>query len=338
MAKPVKIGIIGLGWPGREHLKGYKTFPEAQVVALCDMNQELLAQQAKEHGVAQTFTSHVEMLKKAELDAVSVCLPNFLHAPIALDALKAGKHVICEKPPAMNAKEAEAMAAAAKKGGKVLMYALCMRFMGVSKTVRAYVDAGEFGDVYFGRAVYHRRRGIPIGAKGWFVDKSRAGGGSLIDIGVHALDCVWWLMGSPKPVSVSGSAYSKFAHTVPKGIKYDVDDSAFALIKFDNDATLILEASWALNQRGGGIKQIAGTKGGAEFDPLVIFTERNGMQVDITPKPPQNNPFADQVRHFVDCVQNNKEPIASARQGILLMKMLDAVYESSRTGKEVRIR
>ena len=338
MARTVKIGVIGMGWPGREHLKGYQTFPEAEVVALCDLNTELAEQQAKEHDVPHVYADYKKMLRECEVEAVSVCLPNFLHCPVTLDVLRAGKHVICEKPPAMNAREAQRMANEAEKQKKVLMYALVQRFGAPAVVVKDFIDSGELGEIYFGKAGYVRRRGIPIGAGGWFVDKSRAGGGALIDIGVHALDRAWWLMGNPKPVSVAGSAYSMFGHTVPKGVKYDVDDSAFGLIKFENGATLILEATWALNVRGGSFAQIAGTKGGADLEPLTIFVERKGMTLDVTPTPPQVNAFAGEVEHFVRCILEGKEPGPSAEQGVMLMKMLDGIYRSGETGKEVRIK
>ena len=338
MAKKLKVGIIGLGWPGREHLKGYKQCGNVQVVALCDMNAELAQGQADEHGIEAVYGDHKKMLKGAGVDAVSVCLPNFLHAPISLDALRAGKHVICEKPPALNAAEARRMAAAARAGGLTLQYALSQRFVGANKLARDYVQKGELGEIYFGRAVYHRRRGIPLGTQSWFVNKKLSGGGALIDIGVHALDAVWWLMGTPKPVSVSGNAYQKFKHMVSKGTKFDVDDSAFGLIKFDNGATLILECSWALNMPGRNVLQIAGTKGGAELNPLKIYVERDGIQVDMTPEVPGVDLFADQMGHFVDCILKNKTPLMSAEQGVQLMQMLEGIYKSSASGREVRIK
>ena len=338
MAKKLKVGIIGLGWPGREHLKGYKQCGNVQVVALCDMNAELAQEQADEHGIEAVYGDHKKMLKEAGVDAVSVCLPNFLHAPISLDALRAGKHVICEKPPALNVAEARRMAAAAKAGGLILQYALSQRFVAANKLAKDYVQKGELGEIYFGRAVYHRRRGIPLGTQSWFVNKKLSGGGALIDIGVHALDAVWWLMGTPKPVSVSGNAYQKFKHVVAKGTKFDVDDSAFGLIKFDNGATLILECSWALNMPARNVLQIAGTKGGAELNPLKIYVERDGIQVDMTPEVPGVDLFADQMGHFVDCILKNKTPLMSAEQGVQLMQMLEAIYKSSASGREVRIK
>ncbi len=338
MAKRIRVGVIGLGWAGREHSKGYKACPDADLVAVCDMNTDLANQTANDLGVPEVYSDPKEMFKKAGLDAVSVCLPNYLHAPMTLAALAAGKHVLCEKPPALNDREARKMADAAKKAKRILMYALVRRFQAPTKLVKDYIEKGEFGEIYYARAVYHRRRGIPIGAKGWFVDKSRSGGGALIDIGVHALDCAWWLMGCPKPVSVSGMAYQKFRHLAPKRVKFDCDDSAFALIKFENAATLILECSWALNQRGGSIIQVAGTKGGAEFDPLAIFVERDGVQLDVTPAVKGGNPFEGETAHFIECVRDGKEPLATAEQGAQLMAMMCAVYKSTETGKEVRLK
>ena len=338
MASTVKVGIIGLGWPGREHLKGYKQNSRVRVVALCDMNAEIAQQQAEEHSIAEIYADHRKMLKQADIDAVSVCLPNFLHAPVGLDALRAGKHVICEKPPALDARQARKMAETAKAGGLTLMYALCQRFGGAAQLAKDYIEKGDLGEIYYGRAVYHRRRGIPMGTRSWFVDKKRSGGGALIDIGVHALDCAWWLMGTPKPVSVSGSAYQKFQHIVPKGTNFDVDDSAFGLIKFDNEATLILECSWALNLPGGSAIQVAGTKGGAQLSPMTLFLERDGIQLDVTPQVPQTDAFAGQTGHFVECIQQGKTPLMSAEQGVQLMQMLDGIYKSAATGKEVKIR
>ena len=207
-----------------------------------------------------------------------------------------------------------------------------------AQLAKDFIDKGDLGEIYCGRAVYHRRRGIPTGTNSWFVDKKRSGGGALIDIGVHALDCAWWLMGTPKPVSVSGSAYQKFHHLVPEGTNFDVDDSAFGLIKFDNEATLILECSWALNLPGGSAIQVAGTKGGAELSPMTLFLESDGIQLDVTPQVPQTDAFAGQTGHFVECIQQRKTPVMSAEQGVQLMQMLDGIYKSSATGKEVRIR
>lgn len=336
-SKKVRAAIIGLGWPGLQHLKGYVEDPRSEVVAVCDLDEAQVAKVAAEHKVPKRFTDHREMLEDPEIDAVSVCLPNFLHAPISIDALKAGKHVLCEKPPARSAEEAVAMAAAASENGKTLMYALVQRFGGTAQRLKELVTAGELGDVYFGKAGYVRRRGIPIGKEGWFVDKARAGGGALIDIGVHALDCVWWLMGSPRPVEVMGMAYSHFKHLVPDDITYDVDDATFAQIRFENGATIVLETTWALNLPGDNYIKIAGTQAGATLNPFTLYTEEKGEPVDKPVEAPSIDGFREEVKHFVGCVIENQTPISSAAQGVMLMQMLDGIYESAEKGHSVTL-
>ena len=344
--KQIRAAVIGLGWPGKEHLKGYKACADVEVAAVCDWDAALLGTVAAEFGVTRTYTDYKEMLAKERLDAVSVCVPNYEHAELAIDGVKAGANVLCEKPPAMTVAEARAMAAAAQKAKRVLMYALVMRFFPETRFIKDMVTAGELGDIYLAKAGYTRRRGIPLGKDGWFVDKARAGGGAMIDIGVHALDCVWYLMGTPAPVSVTGSAYRKFGHTVPAGTKYDVDDAALALITFANGATLYLEASWAWNLPGGATKMLAGTKGGAQLDPLKVYTEKNGVVVDTAlgdASIPAGyggapaNPFVAEVQHFVDVIRGRTQLLATPEQGVQLMQMLTGVYQSSESGREVRL-
>lgn len=333
----VRAAVIGLGWPGMQHLKGYIADVRAEVVAVCDLDEAHARQVAAEYKIPNVYTNHLEMLENRDIDAVSVCLPNFLHAPMTIDALNAGKHVLCEKPPACSAAEAQAMADAAAQNGRTLMYALVQRFGGNTQRLKQRIDAGELGDVYFGKAGYVRRRGIPIGKEGWFVDKARAGGGALIDIGVHALDCVWWLMGSPKPAEIMGAAYSHFGHLVPDNVTYDVDDATFAQIHFQNGATIVLETTWALNLPGDNYIKVAGTKAGASLSPFTLYTEENGKEVDKPLDAPAINSFDEEVKHFVECLVAGKVPISSAEQGVILMQMLDGIYASAAKGSSVQI-
>ena len=333
----VRAAVVGLGWPGIQHLKGYVADPRSEVVAVCDLDKEHAEEVAAEYKIPRIYTDHLEMLENDDVNAVSVCLPNFLHAPISIDALNAGKHVLCEKPPARSTAEAKAMADAAHENGKTLMYALVQRFGGNAQRLKQLILEGELGEVYLGKAAYVRRRGIPIGKEGWFVDKARAGGGALIDIGVHALDCIWWLMNSPRPVEVMGATYSHFKHLVPDNIKYDVDDATFAQIYFENGATIILETTWALNLPGDSYIKVAGTKAGASLDPFTLYTEEDGKELDKPLEAPSINSFDEEVKHFVGCIVDGKEPISSAEQGIMLMQMLDGIYESAQKGRSVRI-
>ena len=337
MATKTRAAIVGLGWAGREHLQSYLEHPDAEVVAVCDMDADRCAKAVADFGPFDVEHDYKRLMKRDDVDVVSIGLPNFLHCPVAVAALNAGKHVMCEKPPALNATEAKKMAAAAKRSKRFIMFAMVQRFRAESRYVRDMVDRGDMGEVYFGRTAYVRRSGTPVGAGGWFVDKKRSGGGALIDIGVHCLDRAWFMMGCPKPASVSGAAYLKFAHRVPKGVPMDVDDATFALIKFATGATLIVQATWALNQPNEHGTWIAGTRAGIKLDPLTVFAEQNGTLVDIQPQVPEAKAFRAEVAHFVDSVRARKQPQPGAQQGVQLMQMLDAIYKSSRTGKEVRI-
>ena len=333
----IRAAVIGLGWPGIQHLKGYIADPRSEVVAVCDLDKGHAKKVASEYKISRVYTDHLKMLENSDIDAVSVCLPNFLHAPISIDALKAGKHVLCEKPPARSAQEAKAMSDTASENGKTLMYALVQRFDGSTQRLKRLVRRGELGEIYFGKAGYVRRRGVPVGKEGWFVDKERSGGGALIDIGVHALDCVWWLMNSPRPVEVMGTSYSHFGHLVPNDIKYDVDDATFAQIRFENGATIILETTWALNLPGDNYIKVSGTKAGATLNPFTLYTEKDGKELDKPLDAPSINSFDEEVKHFVECIIDGKEPISSAEQGIMLMQMLDGIYESAQKGRSVPI-
>ena len=344
--KKVRAGIVGLGIGGL-HLQGYLECPDAEVLAICDLNEERAKKVAEEHNIPYVFSSYEEMLKVDEINAVSVCTPNFLHAPIAIASFEAGKNVICEKPLAINPADGEAMVAAAKKSGKIFMVAFNNRFREDTKLLKSYVESGKMGDIYYAKTGWLRRKGAP-GMGGWFTTKSMSGGGALIDIGVHVLDLALWLMGNPKPVSVFGSAYMKFGHRgigsaswkgteAPKGT-FDVDDLACALVKMDNGATLFVEASWVSHIKEDVIyTQLMGTERGAELAPLTIYTDVEGISADIKPYPESNSGHIDEIKHFVDCVANGKQPISTGEQGLHITKILDGIYRSSQTGGEIKL-
>lgn len=353
VSKKVKIGIIGTGNISHAHMVGYTALDNVEVYAACDLNEERVKAFAEKYGVKHTFTDYNEMLKLEGLDAVSVCTWNNAHAPATIAALKAGKHVLCEKPMAMNAQQAEEMLQASKESGKLLMVGFVRRFGNDTKIFKDFIDNGRMGDIYFAKASYLRRCGNP---GGWFSDIKRSGGGSLIDLGVHVIDLVRYLMGKPKAVSVTGATYSNIgprAHI--KGLERykasdysdysDVEDMALAMIKFDNGAVLSVETSFSLNLKDDtGNIEIFGTKAGAKMEPnLELYSEMDDYLVDITPRVTRdtdwfNAIFKNEIAHFVDCVANGTECLSPAEDGLELMKILDAVYESSRTGREVVIR
>jgi predicted dehydrogenase len=275
----LKVGVIGLGM-GRWHLQNYAKCPEAEIIALCDVDKERLKSAQEEYGVKHVFINYEEMLNLKGLQAVTLALPNRLHAPVTIAALSAGKHVLCEKPMAMNAKEAEEMVRTAKKAKKQLMIHFNQRFTQDALFLKRYIDAGHLGEIYYAKTGWTRRRGVP-GMGSWFTRKAEAGGGGLIDLGVHMLDFALYMMGYPKSVSVIGRTYAKFGPAMGEreGKVFDVDDLAAALITFENGATLFLEASWATNIEQETIStELCGTQGGASRrnGQLKIFQEACG--------------------------------------------------------------
>jgi predicted dehydrogenase len=345
--KKLRVGVIGLGM-GQGHVKNYQLHPQAEVVALADLNETLLKEIGDKYSVPGRYTDALKMLAKEKLDVVSVVTPNKFHKPLTLAALKAGCHVLCEKPMAMNAKEAREMLAASRKARKRLMINFSYRFTEQAWALKQEVDTGVMGEIYFGRTVWHRRRGMPKFG-GWFGQKALSGGGPLIDLGVHRLDLALWLMGYPKPDWVMGSTYDHIAAPLAKAQKkaYDVEDLASGYIRFKNGATLIVEASWASNTKENETMEttLCGTKAGLvqkniggkyEFE-AELYEERNGAQFDTKLHPPM--PAAKPAMyHFIDCIVNNTPHTATAEEGVIVMELLDAIYASAASGKPVKIK
>lgn len=321
-------------------------------MAVADVMGDAAGRLAEMLEAVHVFTDYRELLALKELDAVLITLPNYLHAQTAIDAMEAGKHVLCEKPMAVNGKDAERMVKTQQQTRKILMVALNNRFRRDVQYLRAYAQAGELGEIYNAKCGWMRRAGIP-GWGGWFTTMEHSGGGPLIDIGVHMLDLALYIMGNPKPVSVVGSTYTKFGDTAerksrvwsvanPDG-RFDVEDLATAFIRLDNGATLTLDVSWAANiEKDSVFVNLMGTKGGAALDNskgVTLFSEKFGVQQDLHSNLTFNDDEArlEMWRHFLDCIKTGEEPISSPVQGMFLNKILDAIYESSRTGREVLI-
>ena len=354
MEKKLRIGIIGCGNISHCHLQGYQALSDrCELVACCDLDEAKAKKYAETNGFAHYYKDYNEMVQKEQLDAVSVCTWNAAHAGASIAALNAGINVLCEKPMAMNATEAKAMKEAAEKNGKLLMIGFVRRFGNDADILKKFIDAGSMGDLYFAKATYLRRNGCP---GGWFGDKEYSGGGPLIDLGVHVIDLCRYLAGGPKPVSVFGVTYNNLGDNRAGGtkdwvsknglginFKYTVEDFATALIRFDNGMTLNVEASFNLNiKHDTGNIELFGTKAGARIDPQIeFFTDMNNMFVDVKPAGNTaldfNGLFNREIKHFVDCVQNGDECRAPAVDGVMLMKILDAIYESARTGHEALI-
>ncbi len=354
--KKIKMAVIGCGGIANGvHFPAYQKLDTVELVAVCDIKVEKAKAAAEKFGVPAFYEDYNEVLEIEGLDAIDICTPNYLHSQIAVKALKKGINVFCEKPDAVSVAEAKKMKAAAEASGKVLMVMRNNRYMACSRFLKQYIEDGKMGDIYAARCGWQRRRGIP-GKGGWFTTKEQSGGGPLIDLGVHMIDLTMWLMGNPKPVAVSGCTYTKFADTdVSDSVHsafgekaangtFDVEDLAMGFIRFDNGACLQIEFSWASNiERENRFFELRGSKSGATWrdveNKLKIFSEDYGKTVDYLPNLTANPlpDHASNIAHFVDVLINGAEPQFVPEQGLNMVKILEAIYKSAKTGKEVQL-
>ena len=351
--KKLRMGIVGCGGIfNASHRPAYLRMENVEVVALCDIIPERAERFLKEFPGAKVYADYNEMIRNEEVDAVDICTPNYLHPIIACAAMNAGKHVISEKPDSPTVEGVLEMQETAQKTGKVLMVIRNNRFVPASSFARNYIQDGEAGEIYTAHCGWKRRRGIP-GKGGWFTTKEKSGGGPLIDLGVHMIDLALWLMGNPKPVAVTGCTYSKFAgsnlsdsenskfgDSDSSGV-YDVEDLAMGFVRMDNGACLTIEFSWASNVgKEYRFVELYGTKSGLrwEDEQLTLFEERGGVLMDSMPKfAPAFQAHEMNLRHFADVILNGAEPIFVPQQGVDVVKLICALYESAATGKEVRL-
>ena len=355
--RTLRVGIIGTGGIAAAHIAGYQKTEGVELFAACDVVKERAEAARDKYGFKHVFTSYEELLKQPELDVVSICTPPFAHKEPTIAALEAGKHVLCEKPMALDGDEAQAMVDAYKrvkrKHGNLFSIGFNARWGASAQTLKRIVESGELGDVYYGRAVSHRRRGVP----GWgvFTNKKLNGGGPMIDIGVHALDMALWLLGHPKPVSVYGVTFRKFGNR--KGVynpwgawdpkKFDVEDAAFAMIRFGNGAALQLECSWALNIEKSYSQQIlCGTEAGAQMNPFMVFGEKHGALTDtVVPQGVTEGQSSGrgesthtlEVQGFVRAIREGTEPLVLPEQALMVSRIVDAVYASDESGEAIRL-
>ncbi|MBN1917017.1 MAG: Gfo/Idh/MocA family oxidoreductase [Verrucomicrobia bacterium] len=355
MEEKVRVAVIGAGM-GTSHIRGFlKRTDKISVVAAADLEEERtakIARMCRDAGAPapKLFTDYRKMLELDEIEIVVIATPNHLHAPMAVACLEAGKHIIIEKPPSNTLAGAQQILDAVRKTGGRCMIGVNNRFRTEIGRLKAIIERGDFGDVYFAKTGWMRRHGIPIGSgSGWFVDKERAGGGPLIDIGVHVLDLTWWLMGCPKPVAVTGATYDPFIREI-KEAKASVEDFAAGFIRFANGASIFVEVSWAGHtDRERGYSTLFGTGAGVDIDLMPmdggrvfsIHTTRDGDWLDVTM--PQYDQvdwqpvLADQLLYFAECVRGGKPNMANIDEGLDVMRMLSGLYESAEKGKEVRL-
>ena len=360
MAK-LRAGVIGLGM-GNNHFNGYLSHPDVEVVAIADRREdrrERAKATCEEHNI-KIYHEGIDLIRNEKLDILSVAVPNNQHKELAIAGLEAGANVLCEKPMAMNTAEAIEMLNTAKKCGKKLGINFSYRFTPQSRAMKQVVDSGAMGEIYFGETTWLRRDGIPGLAKAnfntsstggmgsWFFDKAQSGGGPLIDLGVHRLDLALWLMGYPEPAWVMGSTYAKIGpeRAEKQGLVYSVEDLACAMIKFKNGASLQLKVSWASNIQAAEEQatRLVGTKCGLlqknvnegyNYE-VEFFKTEDGIPLDSKLHEPA--PVAQSSYHlFVEAVRDNTDFLVNPEEGVTVMRLLDAIYESAATGKPVEM-
>lgn len=354
MSKKIRVGIIGCGGIANgKHLPSLSKLEQVEIAAFCDIISERAIKSAEKYGTgnAKVYENYKELLKDPSIDVVHVCTPNVSHAEISIAAMEADKHVMCEKPMAKTSEEAREMVDAAKRTGKKLTIGYNNRFRKDSQYLKKLCDRGDLGEIYFAKAHAIRRRAVPTW--GVFLDEEKQGGGPLIDIGTHALDLTLWMMNNYKPKAVLGSTYYKLGKNKEAANawgpwdpeKFTVEDSAFGFITMENGATITLESSWALNtlDEDEAKCSLSGTIAGADMkDGLRINGENFGTLYEnhinlntggVAFYDGKKESDSDlEARLWIECIQNNTDPVVKPGEAFVVTQILEALYESARTG------
>ena len=353
----IKIGILGAGSIGEVHaIAAAKA--GLSVTWIADLALEKAQKLAADCKFCQATDKPQDVFASSDVDAVVICVPNRWHKDLAIEAMRAGKDVLLEKPMGLNATQSEAINAASAETGQLLQVGMSNRFSAVGVAAKQIVDSGDLGQIYHAKAHFLRRRGVP-GLGGWFTNKQLSGGGPLIDLGVHVIDMASWLMGFPQCERVSGKVYAHFGKRM-KDYVYedmwagpprwdgvcDVEDSAHAMLHFGNGASLDLQVSWAMNMPTPNMANseavvLLGDRGGLSFKlggtHVDVATEKYGHNVDTRLLLPTTEHFTEQARAFRRCVESREPPLATGEQGHAVQSIIDAIYESSSTNREVSL-
>ena len=354
--EPLRAGVVGLGWAGEQHLKSYVGLPGVEAVALAGLEEDRLAALGESYGVPDLYGDYEGLVGRDDLDIVSVCTPNHLHAPIAVAALESGKHVLCEKPLARTGEEAESIVRAAREASRVVHVAFTQRERGDVQALKRHVLEGNLGKVYHVKASWLRRDGIP-GMGSWFTSKEMAGGGPLIDLGVHMLDMALYLLGEPEVESVSCATYAELGpqgrggrgdtDKTIVGDAYEVEDLACAFIRLSGGATLNLEAGWAAYRESSddfGVT-LYGTDGGAEMkvknyvteDTVRIYTDVAGVPAVVYPEIEAREGHRSVVSRFVETIRGGDWKGHDGEEGLRRARVIGACYASALEGREIRL-
>ena len=340
--RKLKIGLLGTGIIIRNfHILTLINNPLAELVAVGNLHQDSLRKIADDFKIPKTYTDFAEMAADPDIDAVVNALPNYLHAPVTIQMLKAGKHVLCEKPMALSVKECEDMIDTAKKTGYKLMIAHMWRFDREIIWLRNVIMSGKLGKIFKAKShevLIYDIFGEDPSTKSWFVNKSLAGGGAMTDMGIHSFDTLRFVLGDIRPTKVFAKIGTYF-----KDI--EVEDTATLMLEFEGGIISLIEAGWynLYADEKQGYTQIFGTKGYARAVPSELQIEIEGEWSFVKPQIPQRNQqedlsaFQAQMDHFLNCIIKNKEPSPNGNDGLWAMKILEAAYHSDKIGDSVNI-
>jgi len=344
---PVRVAVIGTGGIAGAHLDAYSKVPDAEVVAVCDIIPERAESAAKKWNVPKWFTDYRKVLQLPEVEAVDICTPHAVHAPIAVAALKAGKHVLVEKPMASNLRDAVKMLKAAKEMGKVLFCGIKSRWSPNIQQIKRFIDSGALGDIYFVEVVSTRRRGIP----GWgstFIRKETAGGGVVLDLGVYLVDTLLYFLNFAKPLTCSaivGGFIGKQPEAVVQGgwwwnpEEFEVEDFGAAFLRFENGTAAVIKVCWAAHIDSLGTSFLLGTKGGLKLTnpPEWFFDHQGYMAQTNLPQASTDGGFVQEVQFFVDAIRNGAPLPVKPEEAVMVQAVLEAIYRSAELKREVPV-
>ena len=334
--KKIRVAVIGAGAVAQiNHIPAYSRLETADVVAVCDIDVEKAKRVAARFGIPVVTADHEELFKRDDIDAVDVCVPNHLHAPMTIAALNAGKHVLCEKPFSRSPQEAQRMVAAAEKNGCCLMAAFNNRFRNDAQLLKTFVDKKEIGRIFYAKTGWLIKH-ASWDAESGTAPKRFAGGGVLIVVGVQMLDLALWLMGMPEVETVSAS-------TARRPDIDEVESNASAFIRLEGGATLTLEVGWSLlMEKDFAYINLFGEHGAALLNPFRLHKEMHGSLVNVTPATESirnvyKQSYETEIAHFIDCVRTGRKPAAPGSEAVAVLKVLEAIYKSAETGREVKL-
>lgn len=345
MGKILNLGIIGVGVVGRSHLQALANQKNARVIAVSDISEEALKIASERFKIEKCFRDYHDLLALKNLDAVIISTPPFNHAEITCDAAEADKHVLCEKPMAMNSKEAAKMVEACEKAGvKLGICSARARVTPQAEMAKKYISSGKLGKIYYARFTRIRRRGRPgidiLKESKWFLDSSKSGGGALIDIGCYDIDLALYLLEGSQPTSVSAAVYRGVGKKLKLKAKYDVEEHSSVFVRFEGGLTASFETAWAANMTPYQEALIFGSKGGLKIDPFTYFSEKSGMETALSYDLGRVDWSTLQellIKDFVEACLNDRPPKTTGEDGLKTMQIIDMAYKSAKLGREVGV-